>query len=71
MLSNRKADTPQQYRRVNRRYPYKFGGPVGLCLNCHNKLTLCGVPFTLEIMCCKCKKINVYEDSQQPVRIIE
>jgi len=43
--------------------------PVGLCLRCGRSLTLCGETFTLEVRCDKCFAINVYEDSQQPVRL--
>jgi phage FluMu protein Com len=39
------------------------------CLACGNQLSYCGKPFTLEIACPSCRAVNVYEDSQQPVRI--
>jgi hypothetical protein len=42
---------------------------VGLCLNCGRRLTLCGEPFTLEIQCAKCFRINVYIDSIRPVSL--
>ena len=39
---------------------------VGRCLNCNSHLTDCGRPFTAEIPCRKCGRINVYKESQQP-----
>jgi hypothetical protein len=40
---------------------------VGMCLSCSHKLTLCGIPFTADVVCCKCNKINSFIDSRQPV----
>lgn len=42
---------------------------VGKCLNCGARLTLCGTPFSLEVTCRKCLRINIYEESQQPSRL--
>jgi hypothetical protein len=42
---------------------------IGLCINCGHRVTLCGRPFTAEIECRNCKKINVFIESQQPVAI--
>jgi hypothetical protein len=47
--------------------PRKPNNPVGMCLGCGHRLTLCGRPFTAEIECPKCFYINSYRDSQQPV----
>ena len=43
---------------------------VGICLECNERLTFCGAPFTLNVMCPKCRVINVYIDSQQPTRTL-
>lgn len=40
---------------------------IGLCLNCGRRITLCGRPFTADVKCNKCKYINHFEMSQQPV----
>ena len=38
--------------------------------DCSKKqVSFCGKLFTVEIACPKCRKVNVYEDSQQPIRI--
>jgi len=42
---------------------------IGLCISCGHRVTLCGRPFSAEIACGNCKKINVFIDSQQPVAI--
>jgi len=42
---------------------------TGRCLSCGQRLTLCGVPFTADIMCAKCLTVNVYESSLKPVRV--
>jgi len=42
---------------------------VGMCLNCGRKLTLCGIPFTLDVVCSKCSSINHFYNSEQPVRV--
>lgn len=39
---------------------------TGLCINCGNRLTLCGRPFTADVKCIKCNHINHFEMSQQP-----
>lgn len=41
---------------------------IGYCLNCKKRITLCGRGFTAEIACHKCLYINVFSNSQQPVR---
>jgi len=41
-------------------------GFVGFCLNCHSRLTYCGIPFSGEFRCARCHVINVYAESQQP-----
>ncbi len=64
-MSN-KSDVKSKYKR---RAPYKYGGPVGMCLGCGERLTLCGVQFTLDVHCDKCNSINVYIDSQQPLAL--
>jgi hypothetical protein len=43
---------------------------TGLCKHCGNKITFCGRPFTADIMCCKCKYINQFRMSQQPVSCV-
>lgn len=43
--------------------------PIGYCLNCGKRLTLCGVPFSGEFQCKPCGAVNIYEDSQQPIRL--
>lgn len=42
---------------------------VGYCLNCKAQLSFCGKPFTAEIPCIKCGAVNIYEESQQAVRL--
>lgn len=44
-------------------------GNAGLCLVCSRKLTLCGVPFTLDVICSKCNHINHFVESKQPVSV--
>lgn len=44
-------------------------GDVGLCLGCGHRLTLCGAPFTADVVCCKCNKLNKFVESKQPVSI--
>jgi len=44
-------------------------GGIGLCINCGKRVIYCGRPFTDEIPCPHCGTVNVYEESQQPVRI--
>lgn len=41
----------------------------GLCLGCGHKLTLCGVPFTADVKCINCNKINHFVQSKQPIII--
>ena len=40
----------------------------GYCLECGRRLTRCGVAFSGEFSCPGCGAVNVYENSQQPVR---
>lgn len=40
-----------------------------VCLACQKSLSYCGKPFTAEIVCPNCGRVNVYEDSQQPNRL--
>lgn len=42
---------------------------IGLCLACGARITRCGRPFSDAIECYKCHKINIFNDSQQPVRL--
>jgi hypothetical protein len=42
---------------------------TGYCLNCKAQLSFCGKPFTADLICAKCGVVNVYQESQQPVRI--
>jgi hypothetical protein len=41
-----------------------------LCLRCGAKLTECGRPFSLAVQCSKCFRINIYIESQHPVRLL-
>ena len=41
----------------------------GSCLNCAREFSYCGKPFTADLKCPYCGTVNIYEDSQQPVRI--
>lgn len=43
---------------------------VGLCISCGNRITLCGIGFTADIECCKCRSINRFVNSKQPVSIV-
>jgi hypothetical protein len=43
--------------------------PVGRCLNCGERLTFCGIPFTADIVCQKCKRVNIFVNSQQPISV--
>ena len=38
-----------------------------MCLVCGNRLTLCGLPFSLEIRCGKCNTVNIYRHYTQPI----
>lgn len=42
---------------------------IGFCLGCGARISRCGRPFSDAIRCHKCNALNIYEDSQQPVRI--
>ena len=42
---------------------------TGYCLNCKAQLSFCGKPFTAELVCDQCGAVNIYEKSQQPVRV--
>ena len=44
---------------------------VGFCLNCGEQLTRCGRPFTDTVLCRPCGAMNVYVDSQQPIRVLQ
>jgi hypothetical protein len=47
-----------------------IGDPdIGVCLNCGHKLTLCGSPFTADVVCGNCNKLNKFVDSKQPVSV--
>lgn len=46
-------------------------GCIGLCISCGHRLTLCGKPFTAEILCRNCNKTNVYLESRKPVRLAD
>ncbi len=41
-----------------------------ICLGCGEHLAYCGEPFTAQIRCPKCGAVNVYEESQQPSRVL-
>jgi hypothetical protein len=47
----------------------KLIAATGLCMNCGRKITLCGRPFTADIICRKCKCINHFVMSQQPISV--
>jgi hypothetical protein len=42
---------------------------TGYCLKCKAQLSFCGKPFTADLTCDSCGAVNVYEESQQPVRL--
>lgn len=42
---------------------------VGKCLRCEKQLSYCGKPFSAELRCPNCGALNVYEESQQPIRL--
>lgn len=44
---------------------------LGYCLNCGQRLTHCGLPFTLDVTCNHCNSVNVYIDSVKPKYIKE
>lgn len=44
---------------------------IGLCLSCGHRLTLCGAAFSAALRCDKCKRINIYKESKQPVALAE
>lgn len=59
------SQTPNRVRSqntANRRAKF-----TGMCMNCGNKVTFCGRPFTADVRCCKCKYINSFKASYQPV----
>jgi hypothetical protein len=70
MITAKTMDTPQENaanapkRRLGRAWKTPA---LGMCLQCGQKLTFCGKPFSAEIPCAKCLYINIYENSQQPV----
>jgi hypothetical protein len=39
------------------------------CLGCGTHLAYCGKPFTASLRCRKCGAVNLYEESQRPVRL--
>jgi hypothetical protein len=41
----------------------------GFCLGCGAWLSRCGKPFSDAIECYKCHVVNIYEESQQPIRV--
>jgi hypothetical protein len=41
----------------------------GYCLACGEQVSLCGIPFSGEIACNKCRAINVFRESQQPTEV--
>ena len=42
---------------------------IGYCLHCERRLTRCGVPFSGAFLCRACGAVNIYEESQQPMRL--
>lgn len=42
---------------------------VGMCANCGHRISVCGRTFTADIECNKCKYINEFRCSQQPVSV--
>lgn len=62
-LSREKRTEPVHSATVGR----KRAAATGLCINCGNKITLCGRPFTADVKCSKCNHINSFLMSQQPV----
>ncbi len=60
------SQTPNSSHRMNAAQKrVKF---TGLCLNCGNKVTFCGRPFTADVRCAKCSYINHFDESQQPIK---
>jgi hypothetical protein len=44
---------------------------VSACMGCgFSPLTYCGKPFSTKIECQKCGAVNIYEESQIPVRFV-
>ena len=43
----------------------------GECLKCGAQLSFCGKAFTADLKCPACGAINVYEESQQPKRLLD
>jgi hypothetical protein len=39
---------------------------IGYCLGCGTRITRCGAPFTADILCHKCGRVNVYDNSNKP-----
>jgi hypothetical protein len=66
-LRNRKAKT--QSKGKNTEYVIPSSSKIGMCINCGKRVSYCGKPFSAEIACPHCGAVNVYEDSQQPIRL--
>jgi predicted RNA-binding Zn-ribbon protein involved in translation (DUF1610 family) len=47
-----------------------YAKSIGYCLSCKSQLSFCGIPFSTKLECPKCGAINVYEESQQPKRLL-
>jgi hypothetical protein len=62
--------TPQvEYVDINGIFSEAGDPDAGMCLNCGRKLTLCWIPFTLDVVCNKCNSINHFYNSKRPVRV--
>lgn len=44
----------------------RIGANIGHCLGCGAELTYCGIAFSAEIECRKCRSVNIYTESKQP-----
>ena len=64
---NRKVK--RQNRSTNTEYARPSSSKIGVCIKCGKQVSYCGKPFSAEIACPHCGAVNVYEDSQQPIRL--
>jgi hypothetical protein len=68
-MLDRKSDAHKNNHQKSDAHANLRATDLGLCLRCGERISRCGRPFTDSITCHKCGAVNIYEDSQQPVRL--
>lgn len=69
MEPNEKPASEAKATGHGRRVGASIDKSIGYCLACGEQLTQCGKPFSGEFSC-RCGALNVYEESQQPTRLV-